>query len=141
MSIKSITELKKETLEELEKIRSLNFTAVSQNNILALFAFNILLASPNMSRAKLVGILGEDIPKQVVAKAKKVVKYIKEDVSYSHSGQDIYLKATDFQPTNGAEPIRSVLKTYGHIERHEAFIKKELNIKQNEILRKLNENF
>jgi len=56
--------------------------------------------------------LGEEIPKQVFAKAKKVFKYVDAGYPYLHESNKIILDIKDF---DAPKPSKEVMTVYGHI--------------------------
>ena len=125
MNISEKTALKSYTLDQLEKLRSVNFSIIGENKILAYFAFELQVKSESkLSRQNMINLLGTDIPKQVVSKATKVARYVKENKSYLYNGASIVLSENDFYATGERPPIRDVMVTYGHIAKHESEAKK-----------------
>ena len=116
ISIVEIVALKSEVAEELEKIRSSNFSIIGENKVLAYYSFRALMASNLiLKKAQASKALGQSIPKQVYSKAKKVAEYVINATPYEHEGKKTVLNESDFstETTNGDG--RDVMQTYGHI--------------------------
>ena len=122
ISILKIVALKSEVAEELEKIRSSNFSIIGENKVLAYYSFRALMASNLiLKKAQASMALGQNIPKQVYSKAKKVAEYVINATPYEHEGEKIVLKESDFSTEASQNNGRDVMQTYGHIaasERH-----------------------
>ena len=129
MSIIEIAKLKNEAEFELQKIRSSNFSIVGENKVLAYYSFLALMASDLILKKKQASlILGQDIPKQVYSKAKKVALYVRDEKTYEHDGKKILLSNEDFSSSAKSPAKRDVLQTYGHIAAYEkALIDKTLH--------------
>lgn len=56
--------------------------------------------------------LGEEIPKQVFAKAKKVFRYVDAGYPYLHEDNTTILNVKDF---DAPRPSKEVMTVYGHI--------------------------
>lgn len=106
-------QLKEFALSELSNLRDLNLSYTGPNRIFVYFSFWLLVKMKGrFSVTSASKILGEDIPKQVFAKAKKVFKYVDGGYPYIHEDKKIVLDIGDFDAPN---PTKEVMTVYGHI--------------------------
>ena len=76
----------------------------------ALMESNLILKKAQASKA-----LGQNIPKQVYSKAKKVAEYVINATPYEHEGEKVVLTERDFSTEASQNNGRDVMQTYGHI--------------------------